>query len=421
MLGESHRSQHQGIVPNYSENILGEDLPRLRVISDTPLCRNGYGFSRTLSNLFRNYSANQISFLVPRAAGSLDLQSQVQCDYFNEETIPQFHKRFLRGLNPFIEKINNSILALSSLRFVSNTDIYLISGSLLSTMIAGWKQIKRHQAPYIMYLMDDLRAIDSKRWLKSTGRALMQDLLANASGWLMISEELAKAYEDLYNINRPSTLIAHNSVPRNMFSQTPYPRKQNLSLAYAGSLFGMHFDALLLLAQAVSELQKEGIGISFDIYTTNASWEYHSRKFQDYNVQYGGDIPYEELHQTLGQHHLLVVASSFDPQYEQLTKSSVQTKLTDYMASQRATLCIGPENSACINFVRKWGNGYVFTANKLNGLKKLLVDLSNSHEDIKRIGEDAQKIAWNVFSNEEVEKKLFQFIKSVALQKRAST
>ena len=68
---------------------------------------------------------------------------------------------------------------------------------------------------------------------------------------------------------------------------------------------------------------------------------------------FGGLVPYESLRGVLGESDLLVVASSFEPAHARMSRSSVQTKITDYLASGRAVLNVGPRDGACARFLRE--------------------------------------------------------------------
>ena len=114
----------------------------------------------------------------------------------------------------------------------------------------------------------------------------------------------------------------------------------------------MHTDALTLLARAVAARRAAGDDIEFILHTDARGWELDGAVWRETGTVNGGLVPYESLRGVLADSDLLVVASSFEPAHERMSRSSVQTKITDYLASGRAILNVGPADGACARFLR---------------------------------------------------------------------
>lgn len=413
MLSHDGPSRYEEILPSHKVAAPHCELPRLGIVSDAPIVNEGYGLTRTLGNIFGEYPAYKIFTLSPRTSLRVaDLHGAAS--NFICEPIPLVRNRYGSQINKYLNWINYSLLNSIDTKWDVELDIVLICASHLSTLLVGYKQAKIKKVPYIVYLMDDLRAIEEKKWIGSNGRNFMRLLLSGASGWLMISQQLASEYAERLEIEPKPTLIVHNAVPAIAFADHPYPNQSTLSIAYAGSTWGMHYDALLQISKAVKELNLSGLKIDLTFYTSKENWDRLSIDSKCNAIIYGGEIAYRDLHSTLAQHHILLVTSSFAPEFRHLSTSSVQTKLTDYMASARAVLSFGPPESACHWFVDRWKCGYTYSEFNLDKLKSFLSNLCSLHCEIEQFGKQAYKAAKNNFTTELVAPRVFNTIRDVA-------
>jgi len=89
------------------------------------------------------------------------------------------------------------------------------------------------------------------------------------------------------------------------------------------------------------------------LFTDRYFWGRHEDDWRRWQVVDGGLIPYGELGNALGDCDLLLVASSFEPSQAHMSRSSIQTKVTDYMASGRPILACGPQMAASHDFLRR--------------------------------------------------------------------
>ncbi|MFM7358036.1 MAG: hypothetical protein ACKO1T_05590, partial [Sediminibacterium sp.] len=124
---------------------------------------------------------------------------------------------------------------------------------------------------------------------------------------------------------------------------------------------------------------------------------------------------YEHLNQYLQQADLLLVVSSFLPEYAHVTRSSVQTKLTDYMASGRPILSCGPSYGACNLFVKNWNCGIVSESNQVPVIKKILLKQIEDPSKSYTIIQNAFKVLLENFETGKVRSKLYDFIKQIKI------
>jgi hypothetical protein len=115
----------------------------------------------------------------------------------------------------------------------------------------------------------------------------------------------------------------------------------------------MHWDAVAAVAESVVRLRTDGVDIEFVLFTDRFFWGRHESDWLRWGVVDGGLVPYAALGDALGGCDLLLVASSFDAEQAHMSRSSLQTKVTDYMAAGRPILGCGPHDAASHRFLRE--------------------------------------------------------------------
>jgi glycosyltransferase involved in cell wall biosynthesis len=178
----------------------------------------------------------------------------------------------------------------------------------------------------------------------------------------------------------------------------------------------MHADALVAVAQAIQLLQAQGCTkFALQIYTSQAHWTQYGGKLQGPGVEYMGWKPYAELQPVLQGGWLLLCAASFQQAYLPFSLSSVQTKLTDYMASGKPILFVGPADGASGNFVETWDCGFTMgTANPAD-IAEGLQAITRMPAQYARKANNGLREATTTFSKAAVQQRLYAFLGQVAL------
>ncbi|MHC5718057.1 MAG: glycosyltransferase, partial [Nostoc sp.] len=215
-----------------------------------------------------------------------------------------------------------------------------------------------------------------------------------------------------YEITPKRSLIVHNPVDLSQKNPPNFTTRSDATfrVVYSGAIWDMHYDAIASVAEAIHELKSSGLDIELVLYTSPNFWERYQKNWEAWEVKYGSLIPYEELNQYLQQADLLLVGSSFIPEYAHFTRSSVQTKLTDYMASGRAIFACGPRYSACNQFVKTWKCGLVCETNQLAHIKEMLLKQIQNIDKIEILGKNGFAVVQEHFEAGRVRSHLYNFI-----------
>ena len=399
------------------------ELPRLLLVTQAPLDAQNGGINRTLSNLLDFYLPDYFMLCSDRS-----LIKQYPTDPpFNKNVIgfysqyfPYMNNRIGNVLNPIIQSINLQLIDLlpfPNLKQIQAFDpqILLICPNSSADLITGYKISKVLGCPFVIYFMDDWLHDISLSWLTGNIQIYARELLNRASGWLMISHELEEVFIKRYNLAPKQSMIIQNPVEVNGKKLRPPKNStdETFRIVYSGAIWPMHYDTVLLVAEAVSQLRAEGKRIELILHTAPIFWKLYKEKWEKWEVINGSLIPYAELNQYLQRADLLLVPSSFLAEMEPIIRTTVQTKITDYMAAGRAILACGPSYSASNLFIKRWNCGLVCEFNEVIYVSKFLIHKMDNRSQLTTLGNQAYRVAHEYFDKSIVNKKLKDLICSI--------
>lgn len=387
---------------------------KVLIVSETPPSSSSTGACQTLHNIFQNYGSEDLIILSPdRILKEAPVNPTVSKAVFGFKTsflyFGKFRSRFPFSLLGRI--IEYFILKASARRIIQivekyRPDILFISNSDYHAIRASHLILRKFDLPVFIYLQDNINYSIGK-----THTDRVNSIMHRAQGWLLISEYM---YEDIvkkYGNGKKPFLIVHNPVDRNLVADVSDKRSgETLRLAYAGAIWPMHFDALEKLIRSFSLVGN--FRIEFVIYADKKFWKSYEGFFQKHQVIYGGFYPFHKVKEKLALHDGLVVTSSFAPEVEILTRYSVQTKITDYMAAGVPVISIGPEYSACNRFIRKRNLGTVIESKVPEDIAKALEKFVSEYQEKIRLAVHARKVVLENHTQDVVERKVFDFLHS---------
>jgi len=375
----------------------------------------GAGADLTLYNLFKNYNADNICHLCPSSTFK-DIPDKKRAN----KSLIIFKDKFYKpiGRKSIVFKVVNNLISLLSdilLKYypISKSEINKFKPDIIlicpiSSIILIYSQrilAAYPKLPYIVYYMDYGLTYDKESVTKKS-----LNLLKNANKWIMISEQLKELFEEALKIRVKECFIAHNPIDKDKIFALPNSNSDSFEIAYAGSIWPMHIDAVKLVAKALKLLKDRNININFTLYTMPYFWDTYKQYWEENKVINGDWIPYEELRNFLPQKDILIVASSFEEKEKDLIKSSIQTKVTDYLSFGVPVLSIGPEYAACHHFIKKWNCGFIFQKNDAIELAKYLEYLMNNKGAAKKTAIDFLPVLMENFETKKVSEKLYAFI-----------
>lgn len=411
----------------------------LLLLTDSFPNQNGAGISQTLYNLLEGWQ-HPCTVLLPRhEAAPVDGRLPVQQLRYADGPWQPLHNRLGKWLNPWLQRKRLAWLSQQGLESIrpslptAQESLVIVSTTVPEKLMAAyWLQQQGYTV--VPYFMDDWMADNRLQWKGHNLQQLVQQLLQQAPAWLMISRQLAHTLRHRYNLLPKPTLIIHNPAPqvqliddswqlagqdeddlsRKLQTANHKLQTTNHQLIYAGSIWPMHADALIAVAKAIHLLQAQGqTAYQLTIYTSEAHWAQYRLQLTGPGVQYGGWKPYHEIHAPLQQAWLLVCTASFAEAHQAYSRSSVQTKLTDYMACGKPILFVGPADAASGAFVEDYDLGFTLATQVPADIAERLQAIARMPEQYHRKQLNSLHEAHTRFSKAEVQQELYAFLKKI--------
>lgn len=405
---------------------MSSDLPRLLIVSELTLSfsKEGKSANPTLFNLFDNYPPELLLQFTPTIYLNNSPPAppfQNRAISFQNQYLPVLNNRLGKLINPLSSALNLQLLDLLPIanhKAIKEFDpeVILVCPITPDCLLLGKKLTQLFNCPFIIYFMDDWIAVNTAKWLSGTVQGIAKELLQASDGWLMISNQLQKELSNRYKVAPKQSMIVHNPVD---LSATDSLNLENnhtgtFTVAYAGSIQVMHYDALAAVAEAIFQLRCEGKDIELVLYTSQVFWKCYENKWRNWDVKYGSLIPYQELYQYLNKADLLLVATSFLPGNAHVVGSSVLTKLTDYMMAGRPILSCGPNYSACNQFINQWGCGLVCETNNIKSIKYFLQEQIHNRTSNQKLALKALEALKSNFEKKYIHSQLYNFIPQIS-------
>ena len=248
-------------------------LPRVLLVTDADLTVGSRGAGRTLANLFSHYPADALLAI----SGSTTVPYRMEGGHRVLAAAPRLPGRFVEPLRHVVGDLDAAWVHWRPLpegRAVADFAPQLVLAA--PTHSVGIALAERYQpmAPLVTYLMDDwLAQVRSAPFAFDTprrGRALLR----SSRGWLTISPYLLAALRASTGVDRPAQVV-HNPVSLGPAEPLALdaPRTGRFRVAYAGSVWPMHRDAVAAVAESVARLRTEGgVDIEFVLFTDRFFW-----------------------------------------------------------------------------------------------------------------------------------------------------
>jgi glycosyltransferase involved in cell wall biosynthesis len=393
------------------------EYPSLIIFSDGIPSRNGGGISQTLYNLFDTYPSDKITLLT-------DVNDYVE----SEETLLRgsvvkirlnyfqpVRNRLAKFINPIFFILNCWVRELfefgNKLKINDERTFFLISTSHLERLHYAYYTSKKLGIPLVTYYMDDWMSSISRNWLTDNSKSFIKKTIKDSIGLILISHGLKKSLVEQYGIIFEKVLIAHNPVSIQHYEKKEINTISNrFIIVYTGSIWPMHLDAIILVARAVSLLKSEGVSVDFIFYGKPVFWEAYKSILSPLAVAYGGFVDYRHMSEVLQNASVCLLATSYLSEYEAYAKTSVQTKITDYMAAGRPILSVGPDYAIGHEFIDKYNCGYSITDLEPIAVAKKISYLINNKEKLEEMGASSLKAVKTNFTKEVVQKKMYDYL-----------
>lgn len=256
--------------------------------------------------------------------------------------------------------------------FKPNILLFQTSGSIFSMRLARWIANK-YGIKLIMETTDDyLRLhISFNPFYYYLNFKLKYEYIALtkiSENIIVISQEMFEEYKKNYN---SSYYIAMNSI----YIKDVSIKKSDcrIKMLYSGNIGLGRWKTLLLLSSIIEDMNKN---IELEIYTLSNINYIIRQKFKKFKkTKIKGSISSKELYNIRPDYDILVHVESFNKKNKIITRLSISTKISEYLASKRAILAIGPNNIASILYLKRIKAAEIVTVLDKKKIKESIIKL----------------------------------------------
>lgn len=292
-----------------------------------------------------------------------------------------------------------------------NPDIIFSFAAGNSYMALPIEYIKsKTNAKLILLVADDMhttyRLDDDRHNLRM--RKDLDRLIGIADKVYGISIEMCKYYSELYNIDV-------TPLYKGCFFEN-HPKKivnKPLRLVYAGNLLFGRLDTLVVLVDCLEKLNKNGVRIMLDIYSSTIITGEQSQKLNRGGFScFYGSISYSEVKRKMAEADIVLHVESFDDKQIKMVRYSFSTKIIDCLQSGSVMLAIGPKGISSIEYPRKIPGTVI--VDDLRTIYDVLDELLSNENEIVTRAAQIREFALEKHDIEHVRRNLNQDFKCVS-------
>jgi len=294
-----------------------------------------------------------------------------------------------------------------------NPDVVWFDGSPLVLMNRLYQYVlKVTKKPAAIFLMDDVYTYEScgsfsqkvyKFWLRKHVRRVVK----SCKKVFVISPKMKREYDKIFEIN--STILTKGITPIQDYS-VPEVHKP-IRLVYLGQIMYGRLDTIVQIVNALQGINKDGVKVEFSIYTNNEiSLEIRDIWQSLPYVHVEKPVPYSEVPNVICQNDILLFVESFQKDQKRVARLSFSTKITDYLASGKCIMGIGPADIAPIEYLREEDAAIIVS--DLSEVENVLSGLSE--ETVRAYAQKAYELGVKNHSKELVHKTITEGLQSIA-------
>ena len=160
-----------------------------------------------------------------------------------------------------------------------------------------------------------------------------------------------------------------------------------IKMVYTGKLIIGRDRSLSLIADALGEINKNGVKAELDIYTTDVLTKKQQSALNRNGCSVKGALALDEVQSVQKAADILVFVEGLENKYKNIARLSFSTKITDYLKSGKCVFAIGDKEIAPIDYFNRYDSA--ITASSYDEVCKKLTEIIDNPEIINSYGEKA--------------------------------
>ena len=259
----------------------------------------------------------------------------------------------------------------------------------------------------VLFFADDVYAIQKKNPIylvyKLFSRSRIRGLTKKSDLLYGATPQLCEEYSKIFNKDiSPLYKVCNNVVQSKLIVNQP------IKITYTGNLYYGRLETLLLIAQALKEINSDGTRIMLDIYTSGLT---NNKMYNMLNIEGSsrllGSITYTKVKDILKESDIVLHVESFKKKEIKKTRLSFSTKIVDCMQSGSCLLAVGPLKTASISLLNDYKIAQVISSNQVEIIKKSILNLVNNREIITKTAVEMYNFASKYHSVQSINKNLY--------------
>lgn len=224
----------------------------------------------------------------------------------------------------------------------------------------------RYGAKIVFYITDDyvlpVPTCNVFAWLgRAWTRRVFVAMTKGSALVLTIGDEMSRVYEQTFGV-RSQSVMNLVEVPDAAPGRS-LPAGDMTVFSYVGGLHSNREVVLARLVESLERLEARGLRGTLRVYSNHPP----SRRFMkalegSTRASFSGSLDEEGVARVLRDSDVLVHVEADDRKSKVVTRLSVSTKISEYLASGKPILAVGPSDVASIRYLRESGAAFVESA-----------------------------------------------------------
>lgn len=251
-------------------------------------------------------------------------------------------------------------------RFIDEFDADVMYIPIYPTIYMGRIQkyiISRTQKPVVSYLADDNYTYKSvhKDPLSLIHRHILRKyvkyIVEHSEKLMVIAPKQKEEYDRIFSVD---SVVMTKGIDFESFE--PYRVGKPIKMVYTGKLIIGRWKSLAAIAEAFESINRDGIKIVLDIYTTDSLTDEQNRALNRNGCSVKGALTLEQVKAVQKEADILVFVESLEKKFRHTARLSFSTKITDYLRSGKCIFAIGDKDIAPIDYFRRYDSAVTATS-----------------------------------------------------------
>lgn len=265
-------------------------------------------------------------------------------------------------------------------RFIDKFDADVLFIPIYPTIYMGRIQkyiISRTRKPVVSYLADDNYTYKSvhKDPISLIHRHILRKyvkyIVEHSAKLMVIAPKQKEEYDRIFGVD---SVVMTKGIDFESFES--YQVGKPITMVYTGKLIIGRWKSLAAIAEAFESINRDGIRIVLDIYTTDSLTDEQNRVLNRNGCSVKGALTLEQVKRVQKEADILVFVESLEKKFRNTARLSFSTKITDYLRSGKCIFAIGDKDIAPIDYFRRYDSAV--TATSYEQISEKVTELVNT-------------------------------------------